>query len=414
MSCEMKSTIDTLAICGGKPAFHEHLHVGSPNVGKREDFLKRVNQILDNRWFTNNGGYVQEFERKISEMTGIEHCIATCNGTVALELTIRALGMSGQVIIPSMTFIATAHALWWQGITPVFCDIETDSFCLDPKRIEELITPTTTGIIGVHLFGHPCNVEGLADVAERHDLRLLYDASHAFGCSKGQKKIGGFGNAEVFSFHATKFLNTFEGGAIVTNDNELAKKIRLMKNFGFSGYDKVIYIGTNGKMSEVSAAMGLTNLESIDEFIEHNYQNYKDYERELQDVPGITLIPYDESETYNYQYIVILIGGEDAQLERDELMQILWAENVMARRYFYPGCHRMEPYKAHFPNASLLLPRTEDICKQVLLLPTGTAINRNHISAISCIIRTAMSHNHLLSRHLVEKGDTPSFPMSRP
>lgn len=413
MNCEMKPTINSLAVCGGKPAFHEKLHVGSPNVGKREDFLNRVNQILDNRWFTNNGSYVQEFEKKISERTGNEHCIATCNGTVALELTIRALGMSGQVIIPSMTFIATAHALWWQGITPVFCDIETDGLCLDPKRIEELITPTTTGIIGVHLFGHPCDVDGLAAVAERHDLRLLYDASHAFGCSKGKKEIGGFGNAEVFSFHATKFLNTFEGGAVVTNDDALAKKIRLMKNFGFSGYDKVIYIGTNGKMSEVSAAMGLTNLESIDEFIEHNYQNYKNYKHELQDIPGITLIPYDESETCNYQYIVILIG-EDSQLERDELMQALWAENIMARRYFYPGCHRMEPYKAHFPNASLLLPRTEEICNRVLLLPTGTAISSHHVSAISSIIRTAMSHDPLLRRHLVEKGSTPSFPISRP
>ncbi|MFZ1747039.1 MAG: DegT/DnrJ/EryC1/StrS family aminotransferase [Nitrospirales bacterium] len=403
MNDEVKSTIDTLAICGGKPAFHNQLHVGSPNVGKREEFLKRVNQIFDNRWLTNNGSYVQEFERKISAMTGNEHCIATCNGTVALELAIRALGFSGQVIVPSMTFIATAHALWWQGITPIFCDIETDSFCLDPKRVEGLITPTTTGIIGVHLFGHPCDVNGLAAVAARHNLRLLYDASHAFGCSKGCKMIGGFGNAEVFSFHATKFLNTFEGGAIVTNDDALAQKIRLMKNFGFSGYDKVIYIGTNGKMSEVSAAMGLTNLESIDEFIEHNYRNYKDYERELQDIPGITLTPYDESEKCNYQYIVIEVDGEDSQLKRDDLMQILWAENVMARRYFYPGCHRMEPYKAQFPNAGLLLPRTEEICNRVLSLPTGTAISRDHISGISGIIRTAMSHNESLSRHLVQK-----------
>jgi len=409
MNCERKYTPETLAIFGGKPAFHEKLHVGAPNIGKREDFLRRVNQILDSRWFTNNGDYVQEFERKISEITGSKHCIATCNGTIALELAIRALGMSGQVIIPSMTFIATAHALCWQGITPIFCDIETDGFCLDPKRIEELITPSTTGIIGVHLFGHPCDVDGLAAVAEHHNLRILYDASHAFGCSKGRKMVGGFGNAEVFSFHATKFVNAFEGGAVVTNDDELAQKIRLMKNFGFAGYDEVIYIGTNGKMSEISAAMGLTNLESIDEIIDHNYQNYKEYQGELKDIAGIRLIPYDQSEKCNYQYIVIEVDEKDFQLKRDELMQILWAENVMARRYFYPGCHGMEPYKAVFPNAELSLPRTEELCKRVLCLPTGSVINSDHISCISQLIRTIMSHNDWLTPRLTGNVCAPSF-----
>ena len=180
-----------------------------------------------------------------------------CNATVALEIAIRAMGMSGEVIVPSFTFVATAHALQWQEITPVFCDIDPRTHNLDPNRIEEMITPRTTGIIGVHVWGRPCAVDALAEIAQRRHLKLLFDAAHAFGCSYQGQMIGNFGDAEVFSFHATKFFNTFEGGAVVTNDDELAAKMRLMKNFGFHGYDNVIYVGTNGKMSEVSAAMGL-------------------------------------------------------------------------------------------------------------------------------------------------------------
>jgi dTDP-4-amino-4,6-dideoxygalactose transaminase len=401
----IKKDIQDLALLGGAPAFTDSLHVGRPNIGNREAIIARINDMLDRKWLTNHGQFVQEFEQKIAEFIGVKHCIATCNGTVALELAIRALGLTGEVIVPSFTFIATAHALQWQEITPVFCDIDPQNHTINPFRIESLITPRTTGIIGVHVWGQPCDVEALTKIAIRHNLKLMFDAAHAFGCSHQGTMIGNFGEAEVFSFHATKFLNSFEGGAIVTNNDELAEKVRLMTNFGFAGLDNVIYIGTNGKMNEAAAAMGLTSLESIDEFIEVNYRNYKQYQQELASVQGITLLPYNESQSSNYQYIVLEIDEKRTKISRDTLVDLLTAENIIARRYFYPGCHRMEPYLSFFPHAGLLLPETEQLCQRVMLLPTGTAIDIGSISKICDIIRYIVQNATQINKALVKKID---------
>ncbi|MDM9583774.1 aminotransferase class I/II-fold pyridoxal phosphate-dependent enzyme [Nostoc sp. GT001] len=387
---QIKKYFKELALFAGTPTFSEKLHVGRPNIGNREHLLNRINDILDKRWLTNNGSYVQEFEQRIAEFVGVKHCIASCNATVALEIAIRAVGLKGEVIVPSFTFIATAHALQWQEITPVFCDIDPKTHNIDPKQIEQLITPRTTGIIGVHLWGRPCNVEVLSKIARTHNLKLMFDAAHAFGCSHQGRMIGSFGDAEVFSFHATKFLNTFEGGAIVTNSDELAEKIRLMTNFGFAGMDNVIYIGTNGKMNEISAAMGLTSLESIDSFIEVNYSNYRCYQKELADIPGISLLTYNEGEKCNYQYIVLEIEQYKTKISRDKLLEILHTQNVIARRYFYPGCHRMEPYRSYFPYARLVLPETEQLADIILVLPTGTSVNQDQIRMIAKLIRIAI------------------------
>ena len=383
--------LEDLAIFGGKPKFNEPLHVGRPNIGDRASLLQRINDMLDRRWLTNNGPYVQELEQRIGSLLGVKHCIATCNGTVALELAIRAAGLSGEVIVPSFTFIATPHALQWQEITPVFCDVDPRTHTLNPWRVEAMITPRTSGIIGVHVWGQPCDVETLTEIARKHNLKLMFDASHTFGCSYKGQMIGNFGEAEVFSFHATKFFNTFEGGAIVTNNDELAAKIRLMKNFGFAGYDNVVYIGTNGKMSEVSAAMGLTSLESLDDFISINYANYKQYQHELAGIPGISLFTYGETEKCNYQYVVLEVEESLTQVTRNQLINILYAENVLARRYFYPGCHQMEPYRSYFPHAGLLLPETDKLVQRVLVLPTGTAVGLDEISTICEIIRLVVS-----------------------
>jgi dTDP-4-amino-4,6-dideoxygalactose transaminase len=381
-----------LSIFSGNPAFSSLLHVGRPNIGNRQLFLELMNDMLDRRWFSNNGPYVKEFEKKIAEYLGVKHCIAMCNGTIALEIAIRALELKGEVIVPSFTFIATAHSLQWQEITPVFCDIDHRTHNLDPKAIEKMITPRTSGILGVHTWGRPCEIEALSDVAQKHNLKLLFDAAHAFGCSYNGRMIGNFGSAEVFSFHATKFFNTLEGGAVVTNNDDLAKKMRLMKNFGFAGYDNVVYIGTNGKMNEASAAMGLTNLESLDEFVAVNRRNYECYNSSLKDIPGIKLRQYDDHEKQNYQYIVLEVDESEAGLRRDELLKVLHAENVLARRYFYPGCHRMEPYRSYFPHAHLLLPVTEEVAKRVLVLPTGTSVSPEQISIICSIIRIAVEN----------------------
>jgi len=385
------TSIDDLALFGAAPAFPDKLHVGRPNIGDRAVLMDRINGILDRNWLTNSGPCVREFEQRIAEFTGAKHCISMCNATVALEIAIRALGLSGEVIVPSFTFIATAHALQWQEITPVFCDIDPATHTLDPARVEAMITPRTTGIIGVHLWGNPCNVDALTEIASRNGLKLMFDAAHAFGCSHQGTMVGNFGEAEVMSFHATKFFNTFEGGAVVTNNDELAAKIRLMENFGFSGYDNVIYIGTNGKMSEVSAAMGLTGLESLDRFIATNRENHAAYTRALEGVPGIRMIPYDDSERRNYQYVVLEVDEAEAGISRDMLIKILHEENVLARRYFYPGCHRMQPYRSNFPHAGLLLPATERACERVLSLPTGTGVDADGIETICKIIRLAIS-----------------------
>lgn len=395
-----KTRLEDLAIFGGTPAFDKKLHVGRPNIGDRDRLLERINDLLDRRWLTNNGPYVQEFEQRITDLLGVKHCIPICNATIALEIAIRAAGLTGEVIIPSFTFVATAHALQWQEITPVFCDVEPHTHTINPWRVEAMITPRTSGIIGVHLWGQPCNIEALTEIAQRHNLKLMFDAAHAFGCSHQRQMIGNFGDAEVFSFHGTKFLNTFEGGAIATNDDELAAKIRLMKNFGFAGFEQVDYIGTNGKMSEVSAAMGLTGLESLDEFVAVNYRNYRQYQCELRGIPGAELLTYNQAEKYNYQYIVLEIDEEITQVNRDLLVKILWSENILARRYFYPGCHRMEPYRSYFPHAGLLLPETESLSKRVLVLPTGTAVGIEEINNICQIIQLVVQYSQEVKKRL--------------
>ncbi len=396
-----KSALDELAILSGNPpAFAEALHVGRPNIGDREQFEQRVRDILDRRWLTNGGRYVQEFEQRIADLVGVEHCVAMCNATVALEIAIRALGLTGEVIVPSFTFVATAHALQWQEITPVFCDIDPRTYNLDPRRVEQMITPRTTGIIGVHVFGRPCAVDALTDLAERRGLKLLFDSAHAIGCSDKGRMIGGFGDAEVFSFHATKFLNSLEGGAVVTDDAELAQKMRLMKNFGFTAYDQTDYIGTNGKMNEVAAAMGLTNLESMAEFIAVNRRNYEQYRRELAGVPGLSVIEYDAAERHNYQYIILEVDEAITGISRDQLIKLLHAENVLARRYFYPGCHQMEPYRSYFPHAGLMLPVTERLVERVLSLPNGTAVGATEVAGICALLRLAITHGEQLRTQL--------------
>ncbi len=387
------------AILGGAPAFAEPMHVGRPNIGDRDRLMERIAGVIDGRWLTNDGPLVHEFEDAVAEALGVPHCIAMCNGTIALEIAIRAAGLSGEVIVSPFTFVATAHALQWQEITPVFCDVDPRTHNIDPARVEELITPRTTGILAVHLWGRPAPVEELTEIADRHGLRLLFDAAHAFGCSHRGRMIGGFGTAEVLSFHATKVVNSFEGGAILTADDEFAEVVRLMRNHGFADYDEVSHVGTNGKMSEVAAAMGLTSLESRDEFVEANRRNHEAYRAGLAGVDGVELIAYDESELCNWQYAVIEVD-ESAALSRDELQRVLWTENVLARRYFYPGCHRMEPYRTLFPAAGERLPQTERLAERVLALPTGTAMDPASIAIVADLIRRAMLAGPELTREL--------------
>lgn len=380
-----------LAVLGAPPRFAEKLHVGRPNLGDRAKLLKRIGDVLDRRWFTNDGPYVREFERRIAEVSQVAHCVAVCNATVGLEILYRAVGLAGEVIVPSFTFVATAHALRWQEVTPVFCDVRDDTHTIDPARVEALITPRTTGIVGVHLWGRSCDAAALEEIAARRRLRLVFDAAHAFACSHGGRMVGGFGDAEVFSFHATKFCSSFEGGAIVTNDGDLAERLRLMRNFGFAGKDNVVYLGSNGKLTEVCAAMGITSIEAAPRIIAENRERFERYRARLGRVRGLTVVDYPSHERCNWHYVVVEVDAARAGVTRDELVQVLEAENVLARRYFHPGVHRMEPYRSERDPESWDLPATEGLCERVIVLPTGSAMSLADVDLVCEAVETAVA-----------------------
>ena len=395
-----KMNVADLALFSGKPMFAEKIYVGRPNVINRGMFLGKMNDMLDRMWLTNNGPYVQELEQKIAGFTGADHCIAVCNGTLALLIAIKALGLEGEIIVPSLTFIATAHALHWQGIKPVFCDVDPQTLNLDPQQVEQRISSATKAILGVHVYGRPCNISALEAISSNHGVTLLFDAAHAFGCSHEGQMVGNFGRAEVFSFHATKFFHTFEGGAVVTNDAKLAGQMRLLRNFGFSGYDRVLGIGLNGKMSEAHAAMGLVQLAGLDDLLAVNRRNYHQYRSELKETSGVELLTFNEKEKCNYQYVVMKINQDQPGINRDQMVQILHAENILARRYFYPGCHLMEPYKTLMPESRQYLKETERITGQVVCLPTGTAVGIEEIGKICSLINYIVANGREIQRKI--------------
>jgi dTDP-4-amino-4,6-dideoxygalactose transaminase len=386
----MATSDRSLAILGGRPSFAETLHVGRPHVRNREAFLQRAAAMLDTRWLTNNGPYVLELEERIAARVGVNHCIVVSNGTIALSLLARAAKLTGEVIVPSFTFVATAHALEWLGIVPVFCDIDADTWTLDASACEAAISPKTSAIIGVHTFGRPCDVAALRAVADRHGLPLFFDAAHAFGCSHDGAQIGSFGAAEVFSFHATKVFHTFEGGAISTNDEALAVELRLLRNFGFRGFDDVGGPGINGKMPEISAAMGLANLEVFDETVEANRATFQQYRECLAGIPGLVFRDHATKDRRNWHYVVVEVADQHAfGLNRDILVRVLAAENVAARRYFFPGVHAMEPYFSRDPTAGTRLSRTVHVADRTLVLPAGPEISPAQVERVCFLVRTA-------------------------
>ena len=393
---------EPLALLGGRPAFAQPLHVGRPNIGDRGRLMERIEGILDRNWFTNRGPVVQEFEQALAAQLQVEHVVAVCNATLGLEIVTRAAGITGEVIVPAFTFVATAHAIQWQGLTPVFADIDRSTHVIDPASVEALVTPRTTAIVGVHTWGRPCPVDELGVIAERHGLLTFFDAAHAMGCTHRGRPIGGNGTAEVFSFHATKYVNSFEGGAIATNDATLAARVRSMVNFGFEGPDQVTSVGTNAKMSEISAAMGLTSLESEPRFAAHNRVIWEAYRAGLAGVPGLTLAGYTPKERNAHQYVVVEVG-DDAPLARDEIVGMLHADGCMARRYFYPGVHRMEPYASLAPMSHLWLPNTEDLTRRVMVLPTGTAMTLESVETVCTLIARSFD-DHLAVRAAVAAG----------
>lgn len=384
----MLGDVADLAIFSGVPEFDRPRYVGLPNVGDRAALFALLDGVLDRRWLSNGGPLVQEFERRVAETSGVRHCVATANATVALELAIRAADLSGEVLVPAFTFPATVHAVRWSGLTPVLCDVDPETGCLDPAQVAARITPRTSGILGVHLWGRPHAVAELTDIADRHGLTLLFDAAQAFGVRYRGRPVGGFGAAEVFSFHATKLVNAFEGGAVVTDDSGLAARVRAMHNFGIVGEDEVTLVGTNGKMSEAAAAMGLVSLAGMASFVDRNRRNHGRYRHVLGEIPGVTMVTPGPDTEPSYHYVVVRIDADRLGLDRDALMAVLRAENVMARRYFYPGCHRMSPY--HVDGVSY--PHTDALAASLLTLPTGAAVDEPDIDRIAQLIAVAATH----------------------
>ena len=382
-------TIDNLVIFGGKPVLAAPLYVGRPNKGKHEHFIQLATDILERQWLTNNGPVTREFEDTIAHLLDVKHCVAVCNGTSGLQLLFHALGLRGEIIMPAFTFIGTAHAASWIGLKPVFCDVDELTHNLDPAEVEKLITPQTSAILGVHLWGNSCKIDELSEVAARHDVKLIFDAAQAFGCSYKEKMIGNFGEAEVFSFHATKMIHTFEGGIISTNDSKLAAKLRKMRNFGFSESGIVESLGTNAKLPEISAAMGLVMLEQFERLNGIMSLHHQEYAKNLADIPGIKLID-------GHKYIVIVVNQEEAGISRDELANIMVHENVQVKKYFSPGCHSVFPYNKR----NYHLPVTWQLCEQCLVLPSSEDVKNKHIKIITDIIRLIVEDSAEVKKRL--------------
>ncbi|MFA9270350.1 MAG: DegT/DnrJ/EryC1/StrS family aminotransferase [Baekduiaceae bacterium] len=385
--------LEDLAVLGGRPAFVQPRHVGRPNIGDRAQLHARIEGALERGWLANDGPLIAEFEDRVCDLVAAEHCVAVSSATVGLQLVARALDLTGEIVMPSFTFIGTAHAFTWLGLTPVFVDIDPATHNVDPAAVEAAITTSTSAIVGVHVWGRWCDVDALEAIADRHGVPLILDAAHALATTDRGRLVGAGGRAEVFSFHATKVAGAGEGGAITTDDGELAHRLRRMKNFGFAGYDRVVSGGTNAKMPEFSAALGLTSLDALDEFVALNLRNYDRYAHGLAGLPGVRLVEFEPGERHNWQYVVAEI---DEPGLRDALVTVLHGERVLARRYFAPGCHLMEPYGRE---GAVRLPATEAVADRVLVLPTGTSISEDDIDTICAIIRLAVEHHeHLLDR----------------
>lgn len=381
-----KQKVTDLAFFGGQPVFATPIAVGRPNIPDPDSVASDMRTILASGVLSNNGPFARRFESAIAEVAGVKHCIATCNATAALEISARALDLKGEVIVPSFTFIATAHALAWQGLTPVFVDVDPETHTLDPKCVEAAITPDTSAICGVHLWGNVCDVEALEEIAKRHQIELWYDSSHAFSVYDSRGRVGNFGRAEIFSFHATKFINAFEGGAVVTNDSKLAERIRDMSRFGVSQGEAVECLGINAKISEASAAIGLRSLENLKELKSINRRNAVLYKELLGKCPGIDYRTPKDLEGSNCQYMVCELDEKEFGISRDLLLELLTQEGILAKRYFYPGCHKAIPYRDAHAALKMQLPVTDKLTETVLVLPTGSGAAIEDIRCICNVI----------------------------
>jgi dTDP-4-amino-4,6-dideoxygalactose transaminase len=371
---------------GGYKRTMKDIYVTQPLLPPLKEFQPYLEQIWETKKLTNGGPFHEELEKKISSYLGVEHLALFANGTLALVIALQALRITGEVITTPFSFVATAHSLLWNGIKPVFIDIEPETFTLDPEKIEAVITPQTTAILPVHVYGKPCNVEKIQKIADIYGLKVIYDAAHAFGVTYKGDSILKHGDLSTLSFHATKVFNTFEGGAIVCPDAKTKRRIDDLKNFGFANEVTVVAPGINAKMNEFQAAFGLLQLKYVDKAIDRRREIDAHYRGQLSSVTGISCPPLPADTIYNYAYFPILIEKE-YPLSRDELYDKLRQQGIFARRYFYPLISEFPMYRGVPTAAQSNLPIARKVAYQVLCLPIYPALENESVSRIISIIR---------------------------
>lgn len=370
------------------------MYVTQPDLPPLEEFLPYLQQIWDSRMLTNGGPFHQRLEAALCEYLGVRHISLFANATLALVTALQALRVQGEVITTPYSFVATSHSLRWNGITPVFADIDPDTFNLDPRRIEEAITPATTAIMPIHCYGTPCDVDAIQRIADNYNLRVIYDAAHAFGV---QRRVAGqdssvlsCGDLSVLSFHATKVFNTFEGGAIISPDARTKQHIDHLKNFGFVDETTVVATGINGKMSEFNAALGLLQLQHIDRAIRRRAAVDRSYRRALEDVPGLHMPPLRADVTPNHSYFPVLVGPA-CPATRNDIFAHLRAQGIMARRYFYPLISEFPMYRGLASADQRRLPVAHQVAQQILCLPIFPAMTQDDVDRVTQAIREAVA-----------------------
>jgi dTDP-4-amino-4,6-dideoxygalactose transaminase len=370
--------------------FKNPIYVTRPFLPPIEEYCAGLQEIWDSQWLTNNGPVLQRYTQQLSRYLQTDNVCLFNNGTLALQLGLQGMGITGEVITTPFTFVATTHALYWNKLRPVFVDIEPDHYTLDPEKVEAAITPWTSAILAVHVFGYPCRVKELAEVARRHNLRLIYDAAHAFGVEADGKSIAHYGDMSMFSFHATKLYHSIEGGMLTFQDTGLKQTFNYLKNFGFKNETEVVMPGTNAKMNEMQALMGILVLKHMDELVEKGRAIEAIYRERLAGVPGIRIPPpLPPNVRYNYGYMPVEVHETAFGMSRDRLYEELRKLNVHARRYFYPLVPDFSCYRHVQTRDPLTVAR--GVAERILTLPTYQDLELEEVARISDII-VASSH----------------------
>jgi dTDP-4-amino-4,6-dideoxygalactose transaminase len=363
------------------------INVTQPSLPPLEEFIPYLEKIWKSKRLTNNGPFHQELEEKLCEFLNVPYISLFANGTLALVTALQVLRITGEVITTPYSFVATTHSLWWNNIKPVFVDIEPNFCNLDPEKIEAAITPNTVAILPVHVYGNPCNVERIQDIADIYGLKVIYDAAHAFGVKYKGQSICNIGDLSILSFHATKVFNTMEGGAIVCHDEATKKRIDYLKNFGFAGETTIMAPGINSKMNEMQAALGLVQLKHYHENIIKRKRIAETYRRELAGIKGISLLSEPDNTDSNHAYFPIFINEAEYGMSRDDLYEKLKEHHIFGRRYFYPLISEFSMYKGLESANPANLPVAEKIASRVICLPIYPSLETNNIKNIIDLIK---------------------------